>query len=51
MLGEHLGQGGFTATDISCYNDVHGSVGIGCFTIYKDSHITWHGKPLSHESY
>ena len=26
MLGEHLGQGGFTATDISCYNDVHGSV-------------------------
>ena len=32
-------QSGFTATDISCYNDVHGSVRIGCFTIHKIKHF------------
>ena len=37
MLGEHLGQCGLTATDISCYNDVHGLRSMkGCFTICED---------------
>ena len=37
MLGEHLGQCGFAATDISCYDDVHVVTLMMCyFTIYKD---------------
>jgi hypothetical protein len=51
MLGKHLGKGRFPAPDISCYNDVHGSVNDWLFYKWQRYSISTSQQGYGSESY